>query len=143
MNDIYYSYIENDPFMRTFMIPAVENTNNKFINVNEGFLKGNMEKGSYVPYKNMNYIKPVITNEQEDYLYKIQSVSFAAHDANLYLDTHPNDTNMIKLYNKYMNDEKMLVNEYESKYGPLDLYDTTGLNKTPWAWLKKPWPWNK
>lgn len=154
MRETYTEYTFDEPFIRTYMMPAVvsisdeynkqnTNLNNKFVNEAEGFLKGNMEAGTYVPYRNMTYIRPnLITDRQKD-LYKLQQVSFAAHDANLYLDTHPEDVNMIRLYNSYLNEEKKLTDIYERKYGPIDLYDSDGLNMTPWAWIKEPWPWTK
>ena len=139
------NYIYEDPFIRTFMMPAVDpnnniNNQNIFVNANEGFLRGNMENGTYVPYKNMTYIRPNLNNQRQMDLFKLQEACFAAHDANLYLDTHPNDTNMIRLYNEYLNEEKRLTAEYERKYGPLEVTGE-GLNVTPWAWIKEPWPW--
>ena len=154
MRDEYSNYGLDDAIIRTFMIPAVEPfsktnmknnqnmMNNKFVMPNEGFLRGNMEAGTYIPYKNMNYIKPSLINEKQKELYKLQEIAFAAHDINLYLDTHPNDMNAIKLYNEYNKKEKMLNDEYERKYGPIDLSDSEGLSMTPWAWIKEPWPWN-
>lgn len=161
MKESYIEYVFDDPALRTFMMPAVSikeplnngfnnqngqnNINNQsnFIDPQEGFLRGNMERGTYIPYKNMTYMKPVITNERQRDLYKIQEVGFAAHDINLYLDTHPSDANAIKLYNQYLNMERRLNDEYERKYGPIDLSDTEGLGLTPWAWIKEPWPWMK
>ena len=156
MRDEYSNYGLDDAIIRTFMMPAVEPfsktnmknnqnmmNNNKFVMPNEGFLRGNMEAGTYIPYKNMNYIKPSLTNEKQKELYKLQEIAVAAHDINLYLDTHPNDNNTIKLYNEYLKQEKMLNDDYERKYGPIDLSDTTGLSMTPWSWINKPWPWDK
>ena len=126
MKQNYSNYGLNDPFMRTFMMPAVMPNESKlmnqseFINPEEGFLRGNMEAGTYVPYKNMTFIKPVLNNERQRTLYKLQEIAFAAHELNLYLDTHPNDTNAIKLYNDYVKKERMLNDEYERKYGPID-----------------------
>ena len=151
MNQNYPDYMLDDIIMRNFMMPAVmpnkqnnmDNMNqNKFVNPKEAFLRGNIEAGTYIPYKNMTFIKPIITNERERLLYDIQETAFAAHELNLYLDTHPNDPNTIKLYNEYNKKEKMLNDEYERKYGPIDLSDAEGLSMTPWAWIKEPWPWN-
>ena len=166
----YSNYGLDDVLSRTFMIPAVmpntvinpqvsmqnnaqtlSQTNgsnnmvnqNKFVNSTEGFLRGNMEAGTYLPYKNMTYLRPVINGEKENALYKIQEMAFAAHDINLYLDTHPNDANAIRLYNEYNMQEKRLNDEYERKYGPIDLSDNEGLSMTPWSWIKEPWPWNE
>lgn len=158
MKQSYSNHGLDDIFARNFMMPAImpsagvnmQNNNllnslnqNKFLNPQEGFLRGNIEAGTYVPYKNMTYIKPVINNERQKALYKLQEVAFAAHELNLYLDTHPNDVNTIRLYNEYNKQEKMLNDEYERKYGPVDLSDSEGLSMTPWAWIKEPWPWNE
>ena len=145
MEPRYSNFMYDDIYFRNYMMPAIypNNNNNIFTNKQDGFLKGNMEKDTYIPYKNMTYIKPVINNEKEDMLYKISEVCFAAHDINLYLDTHPNDVNAINLYNEYNNMSNELIASYERKYGPINLSDNIGLEKTPWAWINKPWPWNK
>lgn len=115
----------------------------KFLSSNEGFLRGNMEASSYIPYKNMTYLRANISNERQRDLYRLQEMAFAAHDLNLYLDTHPNDSNAIRLYNEYNKQEKMLNDAYERKYGPVNLSDNEGLSMTPWTWIKEPWPWNE
>ncbi len=165
-----YTYGMDDILYRTFMIPAVMpnnksntqmnivnktnpnasfnnqnmmNKTNKFLSPKEGFLRGNMENGTYIPYKNMTYLKPRISNQRQSDLYKLQEIAFAAHDINLYLDTHPNDTDAIRLYNEYNKQEQMLNDDYERKYGPVDLSDSQGLSMTPWAWIESPWPWNE
>lgn len=171
MKESYSSYGLDDVFMRTFMIPAVmpnSGTNNiglnmlnntqmgmqgdnnqnmmkqnKFTTPGEGFLRGNMEISSYIPYENMTYLKPNTVNERQRALYQIQEMAFAAHDINLYLDTHPNDSDAIRLYNEYNKQERMLNDAYERKYGPIDLSDNEGLSMTPWSWIKEPWPWNE
>lgn len=171
MKESYSSYGLDDVFMRTFMIPAVmpnSQTNNiglnmlnntqmgmqgnnnqnmmkqnKFTTPSEGFLRGNMEISSYIPYENMTYLKPNTVNERQRALYQIQEMAFAAHDINLYLDTHPNVSNAIRLYNEYNKQERMLNDAYERKYGPIDLSDNEGLSMTPWSWIKEPWPWNE
>lgn len=170
MRDNYSSYGLDDVFMRTFMMPAVmpNNTNTtqinmlnnaqmgtlnnngsnimsqtKFLMPQEGFLRGNMESSGYIPYKNMTYLRPQVSSERDRDLYRLQEMAFAAHDINLYLDTHPNDSNAIRLYNDYNKQEKMLNDAYERKYGPVDLSDNEGLSMTPWAWIKEPWPWNE
>ena len=171
MKESYSNYGLDDAFIRTFMMPAVmpSNLNNinsinmlnstqmgmqgsnnlnvlnrdKLLSSNEGFLRGNMEASSYIPYKNMTYLRANISNERQRDLYRLQEMAFAAHDLNLYLDTHPNDSNAIRLYNEYNKQEKMLNDAYERKYGPVNLSDNEGLSMTPWTWIKEPWPWNE
>lgn len=65
---------------------------------------------------------------------------FALTELDLYLDTNPNDIEMINLYNQYLNIEKQMSDKYESMYGPLTL-NSNYLNKNNWTWKNSPWPW--
>ena len=116
--------------------------NNNFVNPDEGFIKGNMIAYEYEPYKNYSYIIPMISNEKEMLLEQIQIYSFAAHDLNLYLDLNPNDKEALALFYKYKRESVKLTNEYENRYGPINLEDNN-LKESPWAWINEPWPWNE
>lgn len=106
----------------------------------EGFLKGNLFNKLYVPYKNYQYgiLKP--SNKKEELLFNILMYKFALTELNLFLDTHPNNNQMINLYKQYLNEEKRICNEYEKNYGPLTV-DSLNLGNTSWDWIKSPWPW--
>lgn len=108
---------------------------NELYSAYEGFMKGNMFPNLYNSY---SANEPYTPNVQNELLNQIYAYGFACNDLNLYLDTHPNDKNMIGLYNKYNEDTKKLINEYESKYGKLFVNS----NQTdPWSWNNSPWPW--
>ena len=68
-----------------------------------------------------------------------QQYNFAITDLNLYLDTHPNDMNAVRLFNNYNNILTQITNKYESTYGPLYL-DSNSINNN-WTWINSPWPW--
>ncbi len=106
----------------------------------QGFIRGNLFKNLYDPYKiKQPYeIKPM--NEQADMLTKIDALSFAMTDLQLYLDTHPTDRNMLSLFNEYREEKKNKVREYETKYGSLTT-NSNSLNNYPWGWIDEPWPW--
>lgn len=106
----------------------------------QGFIRGNMFKDLYDPYKvKQPYdIKPM--NEQADMLTKIDALSFAMIDLQLYLDTHPTDRNVLNLFNRYREEKINRVKAYEAKYGPLTI-DSDSLNNYPWSWIDNPWPW--
>ena len=55
----------------------------------------------------------------------------------LYLDLHPNDEQIYKLFKVYTEKENKLVNEFEKKYGPLDVYES---NYDSYMWYKGKWP---
>lgn len=107
----------------------------------QGFIHGNMFPNTYSPYK----IQPLQIqprNEQERLMLLAQMYGFAAHDLHLYLDVNPNDQDMIRLFNEYMDESKKAKMEYESKFGPISI-SSESLNTYPWAWVSEPWPWDK
>ena len=71
-------------------------------------------------------------------LKRIQIASFAAHEANLYLDTHPRDARALEYYRQYHGLAQKLTAEYESKYGPLSVGSAA---QSTWTWVCSPWPW--
>lgn len=105
----------------------------------EGFLRGNMFKNEYEPYKNLTYLSLKPTTEKEKMLYKIMALSFAINDLNLYLDLHPDNKEVFDLFKKYIEEKKSLCKEYVRIYGPLEIDETTG---SKYNWLDSPWPWD-
>lgn len=76
--------------------------------------------------------------KREMLLKKISTAQFAALDTQLFLDTHPGDTESMEKMRKYRNLAKSLIEEYEQKYGPLT---KNGDDSNTWNWIKGPWPW--
>lgn len=105
----------------------------------EGFLKGNMFKNEYEPYKNYKYANLVPQTEKEARLFNVMQYSFAINDLNLYLDLHPDDQKVFQLFKRYIEEEKKAKEVYERNYGPLVLNDTTGAH---YDWVSE-WPWEK
>lgn len=116
------------------------NQNCGLFNDNEGFIRGNMFPNLYDPYKNERVTNVMPTNERDRQLLEIQKVAFAMKDINLYLDVHPEDRCMINLYNRYLNQKRELLQNFENRFGPITL-DSKSLNSTPWAWNTTKWPW--
>lgn len=77
-------------------------------------------------------------NKQELLNY-INVVSFAAIDANLYLDTHPKDEAAIEYFNNYQKARNQAVREYSAAFGPLNL-DTADVRRE-FDWATDNWPW--
>lgn len=109
-------------------------------NPQEGFLKGNMFSNLYSEYKSYKPQKPVPKNEQEKMLYELDSISFAAHELNLYLDLHKDDQSMVTLFNDYRRKLEELTKSYEEKYGPLTVNSNVMEDKAS-SWINTPWPW--
>ncbi len=105
-----------------------------------GYDNGNMFSNLYSQYKNYEPTKLVASNEKEQMLYELSRFAFAAHELNLYLDLHPDDVSMLKLFNDYRDKYNILMMEYEKRYGPLTTA-SSNMQKVPFAWENKPWPW--
>ncbi len=119
---------------------VVDSSNvNRFYDANEGFIKGNMQKDIYDQYKNYVPVEPKVKSEKEALLLFIQKSGFAAHDMNLYLDTHPDCKTATELLNYYNKQYEDAIKRYQEKYGPLNVNHTTFT--TPFAWSTTSWPW--
>lgn len=108
--------------------------------VTKGFLRGNLFESLYNPYDNYKPMELNPKNEREALLYQLLQYKFALTDLDLYLDTHPNDSSVVELYQKYLKIAKQICDKYESKYGPLTL-DSSAIGKNNFLWKNSPWPW--
>lgn len=126
-----------------FKIPGSDFKNeiekSKFYSPEEGFLRGNMFKNEYVPYKNMSYGNLEAKTEEEALLFKLMAYSFAVNDLNLYLDLNRSDEEAYNLYKKYVKELNELEECYVKQYGPLTITD---VKTQKYDWLKNPWPWD-
>ena len=114
------------------------NTNeNDLYDVYNGYIRGNVFKSLYNQYKINKPFDISPLNKQAKLLTEISAYGFAAHDLNLYLDTHPNDKAMFNLFKDYSNECERLTKEYEKTYGPLLVSGT----RNAWDWNNNPWPW--
>ncbi len=71
----------------------------------------------------------------------IQMYDFYLYELNLYLDTHPTDTNALALFQKYNEARAAAYENYTSKYGPVTAKDFKGGNC--FNWVDDPWPWER
>lgn len=121
-------------------MPSATNQTITLFGPYEGFIKGNLYSNLYDPYKDYNPAQLMPNNQYQEDLLNLNQMQFATHEINLFLDNYPNDNNMLSLYNKYKESYLNLLQEFESKYGPL-MVSSDVLNTTPWAWNNEPWPW--
>ena len=94
----------------------------------------------YDPYKNYQYRILKATNKKEELLYNYLSYEFALQELDLYLDIYQNNQDMIKLYNKYLDESNKSKKLYEESFGPISL-NSNYLNNNTWSWLNNSWPW--
>ena len=138
----YINYPKNYNY-QTNMLPNMPHqnmVNNQLFTPYEGFIRGNMFKNLYDPYKLDRPFDIQPMNEQAEMLTSLDSLGFALIDLNLYLDVFPDDKTALETYNQYRKQKEELLKKYENKYGPIVL-SSDALNVYPWAWDNKPWPW--
>lgn len=117
----------------------IQRDTGKLYSVREGFMRGNMFKNEYKPYKNLTYLPLNPKTDKEKLLYDIMAYSFAINDLNLYLDLNPEDKDCYNLFKQYIAEEKKLKEDFNRMYGPLTINQDLG-NK--YDWLDNPWPWD-
>lgn len=131
LNELYNSLYRDFP-KRTI------STSVNLYSPTEGYMKGNLFSNIYSEYKNYTpqTLKP--KTEQERDLYELSKIAFAAHELNLYLDIHPEDTSLLQLFKDYEEKCKALTEQYERKYGPLSVSGITSSKEFNWV---NNWPW--
>lgn len=129
----------------TFLnLANLNNSNNmntdtrNFLSAKEGFLRGNIFKNEYKPYKNLTFVNIKPKNDREAKLFNVMCYTHAITDMNLYLDVHPEDRNALNYLKELINEEEKAKREYIMSYGPLNVCDTKG---DKFEWIDSPWPW--
>lgn len=106
---------------------------------NEAFMLGNLFQDLYQSYKGFSNYCFQPNNKKQQMLLNVQINEFVAHELNLYLDTHPDDQRMCKLYHEYIKKMRLAKKEYEDKFGPLEVQNSNC--NMPFQWIEGPWPW--
>lgn len=75
---------------------------------------------------------------RDELLKKLTAMDFYLIDLQLYLNTHPTDSEALNIYNNMVKEAKELREEYQRMYGMLTANSTS---KMPWQWIENPWPW--
>lgn len=78
---------------------------------------------------------------QNPLLKRLTILDFLAVDLQLFLDTHPDDSEAINKYNSVIKEADMLRNQYEKTYGPL--YSFRSKSRDEFTWIDSPWPWQR
>lgn len=135
-NDFDFAFLNLSGLNNDIKMNMFEEKN--ILNAKEGFLRGNMFKNEYKPYKNLTYINIRPKNDREAKLFTVMEYSFAINDLNLYLDLHPEDRNALMLFEDLVKEEKEAKRNYESSYGPLTVTHVKG---DKFDWIDSPWSW--
>ena len=124
-------------FFEDIIFNIKDDDNVNLFNYEDGFKYGNMFKNEYDPYKNYRVLDLESNTELGKLLLKIYEYDFALIDLALYLDLHPEDMGVYKLFKKYTEEQRKYVDMYEKKYGPMELDNS---DYTNYLWDEGPWP---
>ena len=134
----YNDYLSNQYFRNT--TPNMMNNNQpNLYTPEEGYNKGNLFANLYLGYKNYKPVKLQANNEKDALFLELSRYAFAAHELNLYLELHPEDTTMLALFNDYRTRANQLMMNYENKYGPLTV--SSDELSSSFLWEEDKWPW--
>lgn len=78
-------------------------------------------------------------SEQEKMREAVYANGFAADEARLFLDTHPDSAEAMEYYQHKIALYKQAVEAYESKFGPIS--PESGVRDGVWVWATTQWPW--
>jgi len=78
--------------------------------------------------------------DRDQLLRQLSAEQFAALEMQLYLDTHANDANAMRIFNMHQKNYLELKQHYEALYGPITVNYST---HNSWNWISDPWPWEK
>ena len=129
----YNQYVTEEDLVRNSNVPSC-------FTPSEALVYGNLFSNLYDPYKNYKPQDVPARNERESLMRELGRMAFAAHELNLYLDLHRNDSSMITLFNDYREKTNQLMSEYDKKFGPL-MNNSNSLNQNPFMWEKDVFPW--
>ncbi len=77
---------------------------------------------------------------KEALLEKIQALSFAKTEAELFLDAAPSNKQALDFFHRTQDALNAAVAEYEANFGPIT---TAGASRERWNWVDAPWPWQR
>ena len=70
---------------------------------------------------------------------RLQELSFALKETELFLDGHPENRRALAYYAEQKAEYDTLKAEYEATYAPIT--PEANENDTAWRWVRSPWPW--
>ena len=97
--------------------------------------RGTLFPGLDLPFMNMVNMADVSGTP----LGEVMALCFVSHELQLYLDTHPQDTEAFTLMKSVMGLADEAKRRYVARYGPLRP-DDMQCSET-FDWLEDPWPW--
>ena len=98
--------------------------------------------GTLFPGLNLPFFKAIKTRMDcnDRPLCELMALGFAVTELGLYLDTHKDDAEALRLFREYSTLAEEGRKRYEAAYGPL-YQKSAAAGKDIWSWIESPWPW--
>ena len=99
-----------------------------------------IKRGTLFPGLDLPFMNMVNTRDVTDTpLGEVMALCFVSHELQLYLDTHPDDTDAFATLKQMLELTAEAKRRYVKRYGPLCPSDLA--ESETFDWLKNPWPW--
>ena len=79
--------------------------------------------------------------EKQKAMRDVQEHGFAAVDASLYLDSHPDDESAVQYFRNVCKKQQQAQEVYQKHFGTLKHQDAGSTGR--WNWADDPWPWEE
>lgn len=79
--------------------------------------------------------------EKQKAMRDVQERGFAAFDASLYLDSHPDDEAAVQYFRTVCKKHQQAQEVYQKHFGPLTRQNAGAEGR--WNWVDDPWPWEE
>ncbi len=114
-----------------------------FTALDKPFYAAEPPQGSILTENTIYSSKKDISKEKKSMLFQITCISFALDDLTLYLDTHPDCPEGLRIYKDCHQRRESLIKEFSSNYYPInrDSIECSAADKAPFNWNIGPMPW--
>ena len=120
-----------------FPYVAMQGENPQRYNQKDALAVGTLFPGLHLPFFKETQRRMQCNNTA---LCELMALDFAIDELGLFLTTHPDDQEVLKLYWSYIQLAKEGREKYQKLYGPLMQTDIT---EDGYRWLYDPWPWDE
>ncbi len=82
-----------------------------------------------------------LSRPQYEALIEIMELEFVLIELNLYLDTHPDCEEALRIYNDLAMKYHGMIMDYQHEYGMIHSLSVNRTEPGEWNWIDSPWPW--
>ena len=101
----------------------------------EAIQRGTLFPGLDLPFQNLVNMAQM----EQTPLGEVMALCFVCNELQLYLDTHPGDTEAFRMLKQMLVVTDEAKRRYTQRFGPLTSADL--VRSECYDWLAKPWPW--